>query len=115
MIQPEHATFEQSKLLKAKGFDKECKYYYDIEFNELAFHSGYIADTYKNSELVDKVSAPEQWQVVEWLWVNHDIWVFVYRPNETGYFAHNLENKAKYDSPQEAYSAAFDYVLNNLI
>jgi hypothetical protein len=131
-IKPAHVTFEQAKWLKEKGFDEECKYYYDIEFKELTFHIGYVGDVYKNSELTDEISAPEQHQVVEWLRVNHGIWVsvgvgnlfhrdkffiLIKKYNIDRWELTPLENErhSPYDTPQEAYSAAFDYILNNLI
>jgi hypothetical protein len=60
----------------------------------------------------------------EWLRVNHGIWVFVAREPETGVYYPNIDvNKGDkyfdkfddYDSPKEAYSAAFDYILKELI
>jgi hypothetical protein len=75
----------------------------------------------------------------EWLRVKHGIWVSVdwmtrVKPYESGYYCHLRGTTKKlnqdnfivindtlnpgyevFNSPQEAYSAAFDYVLNNLI
>lgn len=81
------------------------------------------------------ISAPEQHQVVEWLRVNHGINVL---PIENYTYPNEIKNRWKYQiinkqekdrdifnkkffievdyefqSPQEAYSAAFDYILNN--
>jgi hypothetical protein len=70
--------------------------------------------------------------VVEWLRVNHGIWVSVGVGNlfhEDKFFIlikkYNIdrweltpldnERHSPYDTPQQAYSAAFDYILNNLI
>jgi hypothetical protein len=140
-IKPTYVTFEQAKLLKEKGFDVECKYYFDIEFKELTFHIGDVGDTYKNSELVDKISAPEQWQVIEWLRIKHGVWIYAlpcadiiddktstFKPN--GKWISHCDDvtinkpmvasdtifiSLEFNSPQEAYSAAFDYVLTKLI
>ena len=82
---------------------------------------------------------PEQWQVVEWLTINHGIWVSVdwmtrTKPAHSGYICH-LRGTVKplnddnfivvndtlfpgyevFASPQDAYSAAFDYILKELI
>lgn len=74
-IEPAHVDFNTAILLKEKGFDEECKYYYDFEYKELSFHQGYVGDIYKNSEIKNgygkkhkfpMVSAPEQWEVIEW-------------------------------------------------
>jgi hypothetical protein len=75
----------------------------------------------------------------EWLRINHGIWVSVdwmsrVKPYESGYYCHlrgitkklNQDNfivindtlnpgYEVFNSPQEAYSAAFDYVLKELI
>jgi hypothetical protein len=85
------------------------------------------------------VKIPEQWQVIEWLRLNHGIWVSVdwmsrVKPYESGYYCHLRGTTKKlnqdnfivindtlnpgyevFNLPQEAYLAAFDYVLNNLI
>lgn len=37
-----------------------------------------------------------------WLREEHGCICFSYQPNETGYWAHSLENKAKYDSYDES-------------
>lgn len=67
-------------------------------------------------------SAPEQWMAREWLLINHGIWIVVNFANKTQwYFDLNrfgLDGKQKsifksnydYNSPQEAYSAAFEYI-----
>jgi hypothetical protein len=118
-IQPTYVTFEQAKLLKEKEFDVECIEYY------LEDGIDYSYSKPENWNLKsDTISRPEQWQVVEWLRINHGIWIYslpystLFRP-----YAEELINKDrfgkweghKYSSPQEAYSAAFDYVLNKLI
>jgi hypothetical protein len=118
-IQSTHAIFEQSKLLKEKGFNISCK------------EGWYVAqlDPYKGQLFPDdtggkhEIEKPEQWQVVEWLRVNHGIWVII-NPDlgNNRCFFQIVSEKYKgdgdtdfFNSPQEAYSAAFDYILNNLI
>jgi hypothetical protein len=129
-IKPTYVTFEQAKLLRDKGFDINTRTAYDyrtyqpsnlFEENLEIINN---AKNYSNSEY-ERFQRPEQWQVVEWLRINHDIWISV-QPNEP--FTDNdwcfkifKNNKLDislegYDSPQEAYSAAFDFILtNNLI
>jgi len=135
-IKPTYVTWEQAKLLKEKGFDEECKFYYDLGFKELTFH---VEDTWKNSEIQNgypngvfeklgkypMISAPEQWQVVEFLRINHGIWVIVLPELLNGekirYYPSIFEKgvgediEQYFDTPQEAYSAAFDYILKELI
>lgn len=100
-------------------------------------------------------TAPEQWQVVEWLRVNHGIWISILHRDVRNQPIMDNNNIIKYinfkgftfhivstlecnnlmsdkieeylnggigkgcgivfETPQQAYSAAFDYILNNLI
>jgi hypothetical protein len=137
-IEPTYVTFEQAKLLKEKGFTKEngcaCRegwinylFYFEGKTSEPENDSGYALDTLGNSHLIER---PEQWQVVEWLRVNHGIWIDVTLSSDSKFL--NLIRDIKnpnthlgiarvndisfFSSPQEAYSAAFNYILtNNLI
>ena len=81
---------------------------------------------------LDAFSAPEQWVVVEWLRIVYGIWVFLDYTFYDGfhYGCKYVKSDGDYgdiwkegveddidgvSTPQEAYSAAFDYILNNLI
>jgi hypothetical protein len=146
-IEPTYVTFEQAKWLKEKGFGKWTG---DIKTTDYCqskyFHkkpSGYGLVNWKETDILFIIGydnwvneypycdtwtyAPEQWQVVEWLRVNHGIWVevryykfvkmFIYEivglNNNKGMTSRGVEH---FDTPQEAYSAAFDYIKdNNLI
>jgi hypothetical protein len=169
-IKPTYVSFEQAKFLKDKGFDYPCFswYSFDDKKNRVYTHnySEYkcecMADTHKeymysnhnesfsdgSRWVVERFSRPEQWQVVEWLRVNHGIWILIlpqdksavdFRIDKSKYPNHALffsiikyeedcsckelintsDDKGEvffhFDSPQEAYSAAFDYILNILI
>jgi len=97
---------------------------------------------WNNNTYLEYTSAPEQHQVVEWLRVNHGIIVSVLPDNDINFIntqkviftptiniavegLYNLYRElirdcegngiSCFNSPQEAYSAAFDYILNNLI
>ena len=127
-IKPTYTTLKQSKVLKEKGFDEECRMCVeDGDDRPLPFDCG--RELHKNS-LHPYYSAPEQWVVVEWLRVNHGIWIDVTLSSDSKFL--NLIRDIKnpnthlgiarvndisfFNSPQEAYSAAFDYILtNNLI
>jgi hypothetical protein len=54
--------------------------------------------------LIDKqwIIAPTYYQTFKWLRDMHNINVYCYQPNETGYWAHSIENKAKYDTYEDA-------------
>jgi hypothetical protein len=129
-IKPIYVTFEQSKLLKEKGFNEECRaFYLDGNLNTPKHSIGNYNNikwvrTWRTSPDDDTISAPEQWQVVEWLRVNHGIWITpIIKYNNNWYyqifnlksmFMIHIEHKT-FNTPQEAYSAAFDYVLDKLI
>jgi hypothetical protein len=124
-LKPTYVTFEQAKWLKEKGFDYMNNSYYSPK-GILDFCQTY---SYAFKELANKrgkdIIAPEQHHVVEWLRLNHGIWVTAEMiPFEKGrFFEYSicdfdncLKQNGVYESPQEAYSAAFDYIKqNNLI
>ncbi len=118
-----YVTFEQAKWLKEKGFDIYCnECFYKGEESETNYH---ITEEFK-----DICYRPEQHQVVEWLRVNHGIWISCYPTsnplkcqfriykNDNGVMGQVYDDYMgkEFNSPQEAYSAAFDYIKdNNLI
>jgi hypothetical protein len=128
-IERTYVTLSQAKLLKDK-FDVPCRMCVaDDDERPLPFNS-LGRDLHVNSKH-PYYSAPEQWELVEWLRVNHGIWVYV-DTHEFGKWCFNykkIEPTEEYpninvngafsvedfNSPQEALSAAFDYVLNKLI
>jgi len=135
-IKPTYVTFEQSQWLKDKGFDVKCKNYYlerDKELHEGFDHEywgdyrcvNWNADVIGIKPFDGFSSAPEQWQVVEWLRVNHGIHIeiclteeipykeFYFRVMKIGQYFTLSHSGIYTDTPQEAYSAAFDYIKNN--
>lgn len=78
----------------------------------------------KENGYFETYSAPEQHFIVEWLRIKHSIWVeaiLVYK-NKWEFNIYNCEKceilsdlMSQSDSPQEAISAALDYVLKELI
>ena len=121
-IEPTYVTFEQAKLLKEKRFNENCYAVIDIEKSKII--NPFLSC---NSELIKQAfSRPEQWQVCEWLRVNYDLDIIII-PSKTfkgtKYYFYEVTKNADevskaqdlHYSPQEAYSAAFDYILNELI
>jgi hypothetical protein len=118
-MKPTYVTFEQAKAFKAKGFDILQRFNYNKE-GDLWENENFPYDAF-----IDNLHAPEQHQVVEWLRVNHGIWISIYhkRHSENKHYGYvikqsnGIETKLwGFYSPQEAYSSAFDYILNdNLI
>ena len=144
-ISPAYVSFEQAKWLKEKGFNQRTKMVWLYSLGKQ-----HLREVHLSLELNDaEYNAPEQWQVVEWLRVNHGIWILVLPQDRSGinfridmseYPSHALfftiikyekdmsckelintsDDKGElflhFDIPQEAYSAAFDYIKdNNLI
>jgi len=117
-IKPTYVTFEQAKMLVKKGFQ-------GIEID------------YGLNQMLNNSRPPEQWQVIEWLRINHGIHLEVSCDVYGKLWFVKLEVCSKevwddldkrhniltanrkfineHKSKQEAYSAAFDYILNNLI
>jgi len=130
-IKPTYVTREQAKWLKEKEFDLPTYAYYSgLNFytGEYKNHSQTtIGDTPMHKMLIGYTSAPEQWQVIEWLRVNHGIHIeilleenkpwnkFYYRIMKIGQYFSLSHDGIYSETPQEAYSTAFDYILNDLI
>jgi hypothetical protein len=115
---PTYITFEQGKLLKDKGFIQTTimgwtTKWYDNNGN-LRGH-GYHGKS--------NIPAPQQWEVVEWLWEKHKIHVGVelyFNMDGRNFSAFGQSDSFKHPfnghkTRQEAYSAAFDYILKELI
>jgi hypothetical protein len=150
-IQPIYVTLSQAKVLKGKGFNEECTRFY-VKSNSKIFgrdeHGRYYPIKNKPKELYivgecavlnikNKISAPEQWQVVEWLFIYHNIDVLpkindlrldkqhkryicciYYKGKELIVPEQDKTTDRMYmhfRTKQEAYSAAFDYILKELI
>jgi len=96
-IKPTYVTFEQAKLLKEKGLK-------GIEID------------YGLNQMLNNCKTPEQWQVIEWLRTEKSIWIGVNRKFNRFYSVIYTNSMQHFDyivcdTPQEAYSAAFDYIL----
>jgi hypothetical protein len=129
-MEPKYITFEQAKWLKEKG--------YEIDSNEVLFCRDEINNIeehqIKNRDIIrargigyilddDEYRVYEQHQVVDWLLEKHGIFVVVlpilYNGDAVMYYPSIFEQgvgediEEYFNSPQEAYSAAFDYIKNN--
>lgn len=122
-IKQKFVTLEQAKWLH-----EICKinvyYYWIVSNNEERRVKATSLMYFKYSE---RYPSPEQWQVVEWLRINHGIWINITAEvytdginylwqiinlkdydKSTGLYGDNGE----YNLPEEACSAAFDYIKN---
>jgi len=130
-IKPHYVTFEQAKLLKEKGFDLKLFTYYKrtgFLFNQSPNYEQ-NPNNWNGSSYIDCYSAPEYWQVIEWLLIVHNIWIdvsydfivfditIVHPDREPIYLLSTVGGATTYlfTTLEEAYSGAFDYILNNLI
>ncbi len=138
-IKSTYVSFEQAKLLKEKSFNEKCFNYYTssgeqyingkgTEITNSGFNSTYSIYSFNYSNFSNKQRqeyylAPEQWLVVEWLRVNYGIHIVIMPKqlpdNSIVYYIWKGKRatfkETFYNSPQEAYSAAFDYILNTLL
>jgi len=126
-IEPAYVTFEQGKLLYDKGFNIPCQYVINkieressLDFTgEQKFLLEEVEEAVSNSG-EEHYLCPEQWKVVEWLRLNHEIDLhseWDYTENSIRYYNYTIngkQSKTVYKSPQESYSAAFDYILKKL-
>jgi hypothetical protein len=118
-MEPKYIDLDRDKWLKEMGFDKWLDTY--SEKNHML--SGWL----ENDLYIDEVELPIELinsLIVEWLRVNHGIWVCVDKEEGSTYWKFNirlLQLKGhkyggfggEFNSPQEAYSAAFDYIKDN--
>ena len=120
-------SFELAKLLKEKGFNKPTLLCYD----KCDMLSSYVETVFKpknyNTSGYVK-SAPTIAEVVMWLYEKHGIWIsittlkpIVFVPElrsttEESYKLLGSDKALSYkNSPTEAYEAAIEYTLKNLI
>lgn len=110
-------NFELAKLLKEKGFDEALTFYFDLQdSNKLKpipmsdeinkFHSN------RNSLML---SAPTIAEVVMWLYEKHGIWISLTHQHNQFFWSFGSYQTQDFNSPTEAYEAAIEYTLNNLI
>lgn len=123
-------SFEIAKLLKEKGFDEICQKWYSVE------GSLYYQDEFDNNRgfiPACQCEAPTIAEAVMWLYEKYGIWINVSITIHKEYFYQCMDTTGKkdptknnypsricepgnyYNSPTEAYEAAIEYTLNNLI
>lgn len=130
-------TYETAKLLKEKGFDEYCRnavginndiVYISPEFGlqeEEHVNYGVLCNTRMDEFNSDYLTAPTIAEVIMWLYEKHEIWIEIRKHTRNGlrvfspYIDYTPVNEDRffndYDTPREAYLAAIEYTLNNLI
>ena len=137
-------SFPIAKLLKEKGFDLPTQKYYEHALKsvknredgysgpfgwkkgELNLQTGYFVNSSKTADLTSEMwymcSAPTIADVVMWLYEKHGIWISVNATEDLKSFWYEIRGVGRIwftgkncNSPTEAYEAAIEYTLNNLI
>jgi hypothetical protein len=138
-----YVTFEQAKKLKEKGFNKPCSTVYsskdeskskvksvlDLALDFEMYKENTLDDFNKYKGVYWDISRPEHWQVVDWFFEKHGIWVKTSPQNDEQdiidweYVILKIDNNevmfifrmSGFNNSHEATSVAFDYILDNLI
>lgn len=123
-IESKHVTADQAKKLKEKGFRIPTKDAWDSHGKDRIIES--VSKDKLDWNKLDKgayYSAPEQWVVLEWLLAEYGIWIEVrFRNDKFKFKIANVRREKEWrgvifkdsETPQQAYSEAFDYILENL-
>lgn len=128
---------ELAKLLKEKRFDVPVRNYYLQKEKGNYLHEGFEDSYWGDYRIVNWnkdvvgikpfegfLSAPTIAEVVMWLYEKHGIWVYlvpaednkeVFKPFFRGKNIIDQHLTEFFESPTEAYEAAIDYTLKNLI
>jgi hypothetical protein len=108
-----------AKLLKEKGYNEPCALLYD--------ENGKISGTKMSMAghpniYINKYSAPTIAEVVMWLYEKHGVWISVTQGKASENFGYRIQGRESFfevnytrTTPTEAYEAAIEYVLTNLI
>ena len=110
-------SFELAKLLKEKEFKKKCTAFYDLISNTQIDNAP--PGNYNLTK--QSVSIPTIVEVVMWVYEKHEIWISVEASDDFTMFCFRVRKKEvsrlsfNYNSPTEAYEAAIEYTLKNLL
>lgn len=117
MIQEDYCSRELAKLLKEKGFDEPCQYFYRFDSDEI-----YRGTVFTNTQIGEKFyNAPTIQVAMKWLREVHDIDISIiplrfhkeYLPRiESNTISHDAIPCRKHE---EACEAAIKYCLINLV
>jgi hypothetical protein len=134
-MEPKYITFEQAKWLKEKGYeiDTDEVLFFRDEINNIEEHQIKNRDVIYNAGInyivdEDEYRVYEQHQVVDWLLEEHGIWVHSAPENNEEdivkwyYTIQRIDTEVRFirrfgefNTPQEVYSAAFDYLISQNI
>ena len=111
-------SFPLAELAIQKGFDKECKEYWNL----IEYSTEWIVEHRINPDSVDFMYAPTIADVCMWLYEKYMIWISVDPDNDiNNTWFHTISHGTSttifgnYRSPTEAYEAGIEDVLINMI
>lgn len=124
--------FSTAKLLKEKGFDKECEKGWYLPHSTIAIKNKIEPNTWQLvpiHPLLNQIRAPTISEVVTWLYEKHKIWISISMENneedKISFYYSITENadgetyfrirKSNFNSPTEAYKDATEYCLKKII
>jgi len=123
-------NFEIAKLLKDKGFDELCTYYYELEYahldpdNNIRVWDPRFKTKFKNSyQKWEKAAAPIIADVVMWIYEKYGVWITVTSISQESWQCHMTRKGDSlgkcyledFYNPTEAYEAGITYTLEHLI
>ena len=111
---------ELSRLCADKGY-KRPKGYSQPYYNHLGILNGDVTELVKaqineeDTTPFQTIAAPTIAEVIMWLYEKHGIWISVIHQHNKFFWKFGSYQTQEFNSPTEAYEAAIDYTLNNLI
>lgn len=136
MIKEDYVSFKVAKLLKDKGFNGKCIYYY-IQTKEMfkidtRYHTALTTQELLDLQIIgekeDRYAAPTQAMAMKWLREVHKLYIEITPSSKTNEFivdSYRIDIVTKtfdtiyvssgYDTYEQACEAAIKYCLENLI
>ena len=112
-------NFELAKLLKEKEFDEPTKVWHQRGNGIVGCVEGQRDFFNRKGDVY--TSAPTISEVVMWLYEEHGIWIYALRIDQKEFYWSIDTDKKEFTSgenfktPTEAYEAAIEYTLKNLL
>jgi hypothetical protein len=98
-MEKEFIPYTEALALKELGFDEPCLSYYTGDKMHLVIRPFMLRANELESYVV---TAPLYQQAFRWFREKYGIVGYCYIPNESGYWGHSFEKKAKYYTYEEA-------------
>ena len=115
-------SFPIAKLLKDKGFKELVNNYFGDNGREEHSRPNYKANYNSSVSAGLTHSRPSIADVVMWIYEKHGLWIYVRNFETLNFCAYILKNGESehsitngFKSPTEAYEAAFQHILTNII